>query len=109
MEQHLRPIERCVTSMHRSGLDPTEIGRRINRSSGHVERMIRWAAIPRTDPPAERSPRAIERRVLHLRGAGESLEAVAARFKRSPRSIRQIEGLAHYRLALELLGREDPS
>jgi hypothetical protein len=42
--------------------------------------------------------------VLAMRAAGETHEEIGLRFRRSPRSIRQIEGLAHYRMGLQLLG-----
>ncbi len=102
--QYLRPLERRVLAMRDEGVDTEEIGRRIGRSAAQVERIIAWTSIPRHQPPQRRSPRAIERRVLAMRAAGQSHEAVAARFKRSPRFIRQVEALAHYRLGLQLLG-----
>jgi hypothetical protein len=89
--------------MREDGISSAEIGQRIGRSEAHVDRIIEWTTIPRNHPPRRRSPRPIERRVLALRAAGESHERVAARFKRSPRFIRQVEGLAHYRLGLGLL------
>ena len=95
--------------MAASGLDHEEIAERINRSPAHVNRIMDWSQIPRSRPPALRAPRAVERRVLDLRSAGESHEEIASRFKRSPRSIRQIEGLAHFRLAMDLLEREEAS
>lgn len=106
MDEHLRPIERRITSMYQEGLATDEIARRIKRSADHVERMLEWTSIPRSRPPMRRNPRAIERRVLHFRRQGESHEDIAVRFNRSPRSIRQIEGLAHYRMALDLLGSD---
>ncbi len=109
MTEHLRPVERRVAAMAESGLDHEEIAGRINRSPDHVNRIMAWSQIPRSRPPARRAPRAVERRVLDLRSAGESHEKIASRFKRSPRSIRQIEGLAHFRLAMDLLEREEAS
>lgn len=96
-------------AMSAAGLDHSQIAEKINRSPQHVGRMIEWAAVPRSQPPPKRSPRAVERRVLDLRSAGESHDEIAARFKRSTRSIRQIEGLAHFRLAMDLLEREESS
>lgn len=101
--EHLRPLERRVLAMRDDGLDAHEIGRRIGRSPDRVERIISWTEIPRSKPPSGRFPRAIEQRVLALLHAGESHEQVAERFKRTPRSIRQIAGFAHYRLGIEML------
>ncbi len=104
MTEYLRPLERRVLAMQADGLDVAEIGRRLKRSPHHVERIIEWTRIPRTRPPVRRRPPAIERRVLDLRAAGESHEEIARRFRRSPGFIRQVEGLAHFRKALDLLG-----
>lgn len=103
--QHLRPIERRVLSMRDEGVGIDEIGRRIRKSPERVERIIAWTSIPRSNPPVRRSPSALERRVLALRSAGESHEEIGQRFRRGTRYIRQVEGLAHYRLGLELLSR----
>ncbi|MEX2279490.1 MAG: hypothetical protein WEA76_05320 [Acidimicrobiia bacterium] len=100
-------MERRVMAMSAAGLDHDQIAEKINRSAQHVGRMMEWVAVPRSQPPTKRSPRAVERRVLDLRSAGESHDEIAARFKRNPRSIRQIEGLAHFRLAMDLLEREE--
>jgi len=101
--EHLRPVERRVLQMRDEGVALEEIGRRIRKSPAMVERIITWTSIPRSKPPARRSPTAIERRVLALRGAGESHEEIGARFRRGADHIRQVEGLAHYRLGLTLL------
>lgn len=103
MTEHLRPIERRVVAMRDEGLTTDEIGRRFKRSPAHVERMLAWTTIPRSGPPVRRSPRAIEQRVLALRAVGETHAQIGERFRRNPRFIRQVEGLAHYRRALELL------
>ncbi len=95
--------------MAADGLRTEEIAEKINRSPAHVSRIMDWSQIPRSRPPVQRAPSAVERRVLDLRSAGESHEKIASRFKRSPRSIRQIEGLAHFRLAMDLLEREEAS
>lgn len=107
MTEHLRPLERRVVAMDAAGLSAEEIGSRIQRSPQQVERILQWASIPRTGPAESRTPRALENRVLDLRHAGESHDRIAERFKRSARSIRQIEGLAHFRRAMNLLEREE--
>ena len=108
--QHLRPLERRVLDMRDDGVDIDEIGRRIRKSPEHVERIIDWSSIPRSNPPLRRSPSAIERRVLALLDAGETHEEVGRRFRRSADYIRQVEGFAHYRLGHELPGghRQEP-
>ncbi len=103
MREYLRPIERRVLAMREEGLDNAEIAQRIRRSPQHVERILQWTEIPRSGPPRRRSPRAIEKRVLALRAAGETHEQIGQRFRRSAGFIRQVEGLAHYQLAVSLL------
>ncbi len=102
MTDHLRPLERRILAMRAEGLDPETIGRRLKRSPAHVERIIAWTAIPRRGP-ARRATRALDRRVLDLRAAGETHAEIADRFRRTPDFIRRVEGLAHFRLARDLL------
>jgi DNA-binding CsgD family transcriptional regulator len=104
MREHLRPLERCVLSMRDDGLSNEEIGVRIKRSTEQVGRIIAWTELPRSGAPRRTSARALERRVLALRHRGESYEQIGDRFRRSPGFIRRVEGLAHYRRAVELLG-----
>ncbi|MDX1748046.1 MAG: hypothetical protein R3324_19100 [Halobacteriales archaeon] len=92
--------------MNDEGLEHAEIGRRIDSSPEHVARILEWVEIPRSKT-AYRAPEALERRVLDMRAAGEDHESIARKFGRSERFIRQVEGLAHYRLARELLRSED--
>ncbi|MFO7547746.1 MAG: hypothetical protein R6X29_02570 [Acidimicrobiia bacterium] len=106
MTSHLRPIERRVLAMTTLGLEPAQIGAKIRRSPAHVVRIITWTQIPRSGPPPLRATSARQRRVLLLRSRGETHEQIATRFRRSPRAIRQSEGLAHFRLALGLLERD---
>ena len=102
-EAHLRPIERRVLAMQDEGVHIEEIARRIDKSPAHVERVIEWTEIPRSGPRARRMPTAIEQRVMDMRRDGDSYVEIAARFKRSPKYIKQVEGLGHYSLGLDLL------
>lgn len=104
--ENLRPMERRIIAMRADGIPDDEIARRFGRSAAQIERIFQWTAIPRSGPPRHRSPRAIERRVLTLRAAGESHAEVGARFRRSARFIQQVEGLAHFRLGLNLLSSD---
>jgi len=105
MHDHLRPVERRVLAMRSSGHSLEEIGDAFKRSPEHIGRIIEWAAIPRSGPPPNRKPRALEDRVLALRDAGESHGTIGDRFNKTARFIRQVEGLAHFRRARELLTR----
>jgi len=88
--------------MRRDGITVEEIARRLKRSPQHIERIIVWTEIPRSDLP-KRQDRPFEQRVLKLRADGESHERIAERFRRSPGFIRRVEGLAHYSKAIRLL------
>jgi hypothetical protein len=104
VHDHLRPVERRVLALRDAGETTEQIAQRLRRSPEHVERIISWTDIPRSGPAPRRSALARERIVLALRGDGIDHDAIAARFGRSVGFIRRIEGLAHYRKALELLG-----
>lgn len=104
MTEHLRPVERRVLAMAAEGVSTEEIARRFKRSPSHVERIMSWARIPRTGPPSRKAVHAMQRRVLQMRSAGMSYSDIGQRFRRSPRFIRQVEGLAHYQKAMQLLG-----
>jgi hypothetical protein len=103
MNQHLRPVERRVLAMRDDGQSLEDIGTAFRRSSDHIGRIIEWTAIPRSGPPVNRKPRALENRVLSFRGDGASHSEIADRFNKSPEFIRRVEGLAHFRRAMELL------
>ena len=105
--ENLRPLERRIAAMRDGGMPTGEIAQRVGRSPAQVERILQWITIPRSGPPPQRTPRPIELRVLSLRAAGETHAEVGSRFRRSARFIRQVEGLAHFRLGLRLLGSED--
>jgi hypothetical protein len=90
--------------MRDRGMSLEEIAGRIKRTPAHVERIIAWTELPRTGPPSRRSSRALESRVLALRARGESYDQIGARFRRGADFIRRVEGLAHFRLAVDLLG-----
>lgn len=99
----LRPLERRILTMREEGVSIDEIADRIRKSPDFVERVIDWTKIPRsgTSRPTGLSP--LETRVLALKAAGEDHETIAARFKKSDRFIRQVEGMAHYRQGLRLM------
>lgn len=90
--------------MRDEGMSIEEIGQRVRHSPEHVERIIAWTELPRSRPPTGAATRAIHNRVLTMRADGESHQDIGNRFGRSARYIRQVEGLAHYRKGLELLG-----
>lgn len=108
MTDHLRPIEKRILAMRDEGLPDAEIGRRVAKSAERVDAIAGWARLPgrgegdgRTD---DSTLTPLQRRVVEMRCQGESYEQIGERFRRSPRFIRQVEGLARFRQFEELLG-----
>lgn len=92
--------------MRDEGQSIPEIAGRIKKSPEHVERIIEWTQLDRPGEPSRRSAEAMEQRVIAMRRQGESYEEIAERFRRSPGFIRRVEGMAHYRKAVDLLGED---
>ncbi|HKX75599.1 MAG TPA: sigma factor-like helix-turn-helix DNA-binding protein [Acidimicrobiia bacterium] len=90
-------MERRVVAMTAEGIGPEEIGRRLRRSSDHVQRVLSWTAIPRRRLPQHEGLSPKERRVLAMRNAGLSYEEIGRRFRHSPEHIKRIEGYAGLR------------
>ena len=101
----MRPLERRIVRLADGGMTSEEIGRRFNRSADHIDRILELAKLPgRTGQTSDRDGlRAVERRVLRLRSDGLDHAEIGRRFKRSAAHMRRIEGLAHYKLSLQLL------
>jgi DNA-binding CsgD family transcriptional regulator len=99
MADGFTPMERRMVRMARSGVEQSEIAHRFRKSPGFVRRVIDLAQVPRghRDGQSGEKLRPLERRVLKWRADGASLADVASRFRRSPRSIEQIERLANYK------------
>ena len=103
---NLRPLERRVLHMHSSGVVIDDIAARFNKSPEFVERLLGWTEIPRTGATTDRHLRPVERRVLDLRSEGQTHEEIAAKFRKTERYIRQVEGLAHFKEAQRILSRD---
>lgn len=100
-DRTLRPVERRILRLIDDGLDDDEIGRRFHRSPEWVARVRGFAQHPRSGMHLQGDVlRPIERRVLRWRAAGVDYEQLSPRFRRSPRFLRQVESLAHYKLGL---------
>ena len=92
-----------MLALRDEGRSVDEIARVLRRSPDHIDRIIEWSAIPRSGPAQRRKPRALERRVLSLRDQGATHDEIGGKFGRSAEFIRRVEGLAHYRRAIEIL------
>ena len=97
----LRPLERRVLDLRASGVSDDEIAWRFRRSPGFVRRVVRFSEMPDRSATTRQGDglRPLERVVRKNRERGLSTPEIAARLRRSPRSIQQIEAIAAYRLA----------
>ena len=102
-EQKLRPLTRTVTKLERDGMPIGEIAWRMRRSPGHIARVLEWSQLRRHSgvpvAVADVVLRPIERRVLRARDEGVDRAETAARFRRSPQHIANIERYADAKLA----------
>lgn len=95
----LRPMERRIVQLRADGVDEGEIGRRFRRRPETIRRVAELAAIPHGSRPVTGDVlRPLERRVLRWRAQGAELPEIAARFRRSPAFMAQVERLAHFKL-----------
>jgi DNA-binding CsgD family transcriptional regulator len=91
-------MERRMVHLSEQGLGEEEIARRFRKTPGFVQRVLALARVPRKGTgPDDALLRPVERRVLKWREDGASASDIAARFRRQPRSIEQIERLARYK------------
>jgi hypothetical protein len=97
----LRPKERVMLRLADGGMTDSEIAWRFRSTPGHVRRVLRLTQL-RTEPPDQvETPgalRPIERLVLRARRDGADPVEIAARLRRSPRGVHQIEKLASYKI-----------
>ena len=100
-DQGLRPIERRMLKLSRAGADDIEIAWRFRRTPKSVRQVIACSQLPRGDTPAATPGglRPIERCVLRWRDEGADFVDLAARFRRGPAFLEQVEQLARYKLA----------
>jgi DNA-binding CsgD family transcriptional regulator len=98
----LRPIERVVVRLHGEGLAPADIGKKIRKKPGTVNRILEMVELKRGVAPnsraGEQALRPVERVVLRLRGEGETYGQIGNRLARSGRRVQLIEQLAEFKL-----------
>jgi len=98
----LRPIERRMLKLAEAGVDDVEIAWRFRCSPKSVRQVTALSQLPgrgQRSTAAGGGLRPIERRVLRWRDAGAEFTDLAARFRRRPASLQQIEQVARYKLA----------
>lgn len=99
-ERPLRPIERRMRRLADAGATDVEIAWRFRRTPRYVRQVMTLSDRPRghAHPQPSAALRPIERRVLRWRDDGADYNELAARFRRRPAFIRQVEQLARYKL-----------
>ncbi|MEP7201400.1 MAG: hypothetical protein ABI894_02265 [Ilumatobacteraceae bacterium] len=97
----LRPIERRMLKLSEAGADDIEIAWRFRRTPRSVRQVIAFSQLPRpaASPASPGGLRPIERCVLRWRDEGAEFADLAARFRRGPAFLEQVEQLARYKLA----------
>jgi hypothetical protein len=99
-DRAMRPIERRMLKLANEGADDIEIAWRFRRTPKNVRQVIACANLPRGGGETRSSGlRPIERRVLRWRDEGADINDLAARFRRGPAFLEQVERLARYKLA----------
>lgn len=100
-DENLRPIESVILRMRDEGHDSPEIGKRIGKKPGTVDRiveMIEHKEDIELSPDNESSGfRPLERVILKLRARGESYGEIGNRLGRSGDNVRRVEVMTTYR------------
>jgi hypothetical protein len=100
----LRPIERRMVELARAGVAEVDIAQRFRRTPGYVRRVLALAEVPRqaveqTVEKAIDDLRPVERVVLSWIDGGGRHADIAARLRRTPTYVLQVERLARRKLA----------
>ena len=98
----LRPVEARMRKLADDGMAESDIAWRFRRSPAYIRRVLDMSQLRRepSHPVDEPAPdlRPIERVVLRARQEGADTAEIAARLRRTPRGVAQIEKLATYKL-----------
>lgn len=99
----LRPIERRIVDLVQAGVTEIDIAQRFRRTPGYVRRVLALSELPRQGlERAVDELRPIERVVLGWIDAGGRHADIAARLRRTPRYVMQVERLARRRLTAQV-------
>ena len=99
-EKDLRPIERRILELVRAGVRDADIANRFRRSPAYVRRVVELADVRRREFSGTADQlRPVERRVLRLLEGGARPADIAARFRRTPAYVMQVERLARHKLS----------
>jgi hypothetical protein len=100
-QNDLRPIESVILRLRDEGHDSPEIGKRIGKKPGTVNRIVEMIG-HKSDIPAQKrgdhgSGRPVERVIRRLRDRGENYGEIGNRLNKSGRQVRKIEDLSRFR------------
>jgi hypothetical protein len=96
----LRPVERRIIELARTGVADVDIAQRFRRTPGYVRRVIALAEVPRQHVErAVEELRPVERVVLSWIDGGGRHADIASRLRRTPTYVLQVEKLARRKLA----------
>ena len=97
----LRPLERVVSRMHGEGLTPADIGKKVRKKPGTVNRILEMIELKQDVLPNSTSDhdrlRPVERVIVRLRGQGETYSQIGNRLALSGRRVQFIEQLAEFK------------
>lgn len=99
-ETNLRPIESVILRMRDEGHESPEIGKRIGKKPGTVDRIVEMIEHKEDVEPSSQQRsgfRPLERVILKLRARGESYGEIGNRLGRSGDNVRRVERLTTYR------------
>jgi DNA-binding CsgD family transcriptional regulator len=100
-KKKLRPIESVILRLRAEGHNLPDIGKRIGKKPGTVERILEMIehkdAVPEQKTPDASGARPIERVIHRLRGEGETYGEIGNRVSKSGQQVRKIEDLSRLR------------
>jgi DNA-binding CsgD family transcriptional regulator len=99
--KNLRPIESVILRLRSEGHGSPEIGKRIRKKPGTVDRILEMidhkVSLPEQKNSRRKGPRPIERVIERLRNAGETYGEIGNRLNRSGHQVRKIEAMSRIR------------
>lgn len=97
----LRPIESVILRLRDEGHNSPDIGHRIGKKPGTVDRIVEMIehknAVPEQKTSDASGTRPIERVIHRLRGEGETYGEIGNRINKSGHQVRKIEDFSRLR------------
>lgn len=99
-ENNLRPLESVILRLRGEGHDSADIGKKIGKKPGTVDRIVEMIEHKEDLEPSPRNrsgARPLERVILKLRARGETYGEIGNRLGRSGDNVRRVEQMSEYR------------